>query len=296
MTDRMAELNSRLKWVRAIMPTSTAAVLSEAAYAEHVGLWYYHTPDELRDTERCLRVLHCPECMKPGARGSVRARRYIMTDGEDPLRNFKLMLTGQCDACGKVEHFPLEHDYGDFVVWKDFTAPKVVDTQIIARSMQELPVNTELVQEVFNLYVGSIEEFGRFDFERPEAVNAVVPLELVWQAEAEIARRTQEAFARREREIADMCVKKGWPQQWANEWRKALVHELSKDMYAPPYDTSLSGLSLAQIEQAMERYVEQKKQEQLEEAFKAEAQKHADKVSKYARMEQMMSGIFGSKR
>jgi hypothetical protein len=105
-TDQARELR-RARLV-AIRPTNAPAILPRADYNKTYRDQHIVTRDSMLDAEESEHVMFCPACQEHVGDTQVAVRKLHVTYEEDPLRNYRALVTARCDGCGWNEIIPVE--------------------------------------------------------------------------------------------------------------------------------------------------------------------------------------------
>lgn len=109
MTDHNSDQGRELRRARLtkIRPLNAEDMLPKAVFNQEYRDFQVVSRERMPDIEESKRVMFCPACHEDEDDELVRARKLHVTYAEDPLRNFRALVTLSCKGCGWNEIVPV---------------------------------------------------------------------------------------------------------------------------------------------------------------------------------------------
>lgn len=112
MNDYDSDQGRELRRARllAVRPRHSSDTMPEAEYETMYRRFQIVRREYMLSVEENLHVMFCPACQEehPNNDALVKARKLFTSYDEDPLRNFRALVTLRCEGCGWNEIIPLD--------------------------------------------------------------------------------------------------------------------------------------------------------------------------------------------
>ncbi len=110
MTDYNSDQGRELRRARltVIRPNNAATILSKRLFDETYKDQHVVTREVMPEVEESERVMFCPACQEQMDDTLVAVRKLHVVYEQDPLRNYRALVTASCKGCGWNEIIPIE--------------------------------------------------------------------------------------------------------------------------------------------------------------------------------------------